>query len=102
MPTARDALYSFVEDRLLVATGQTIAEFILVRREPGSATPYRRIASEIVELTGIDITHEAARRWYHRAVEARDAIKAGADAEEDRVTRIIQEAQERAAAQAAV
>jgi hypothetical protein len=98
MPTARDALYRFVQDRLLGETGQTIAEFILVRREPGSEVPYRRIASEIVELTGIDITHEAARRWYHLAVKARD--ERGASDEEDRVTRIIQEAQAREAAAA--
>lgn len=91
MPTARDALYRFVQDRLIEATGQTIAEFILVRREPGSEVPYRRIASEIVELTGIDITHEAARRWYHKAVESRE------QSEEGRVTRIIQEAQAREA-----
>lgn len=98
MPTARDALYSFVEDRLLAATGQTIAEFILVRRDPDNQVPYRRIASEIVELTGIDITHEAARRWYHRAVEIRDAPVMAAATAEDRVTQIIQDAQARAAA----
>lgn len=104
MPTARNALSSFVEDRLLAATGQTIFEFILTRREPGSEVPYRRIASEIVGLTGIDITHEAARRWYHLAVQARDAGTSGPVAvtatatAEDRVTRIIQDAQARAAA----
>lgn len=99
MPTARNALSSFVEDRLVAATGQTIAEFILARREPGSEVPYRRIASEIVELTGIDITHEAARRWYHLAVKARDegALTVGVTTEE-RVTQIIQDAQARATA----
>lgn len=91
MPTARDALYSFVEHQLLAATGQTIAQFILERRTPENEVPYRRIASEIVEITRIDITHEAARRWHHRAAEA------AAGAEEDRVTRIIQEAQARQA-----
>ena len=92
MPTARDALYSFVEHQLLAATGQTIAEFILERRTPENEVPYRRIASEIVEITQIDITHEAARRWHHRAV------KDQADFEEKRVERIILEAQARAAA----
>jgi hypothetical protein len=92
MPTARDALYSFVQDRLVAETGQTISEFILVRREPGHEVPYRRIASEIVELTQIDITHEAARRWYHKAVKERD------ESEENRVTRTIEAAQAREAA----
>lgn len=70
LPNARVALYNFVQDRLVAAQDQTLAEFILARRQPGSQRAYRNIASELVAITGIDITHEAVRRWYHRAVEA--------------------------------
>ena len=92
MPNARDAFYRFVQARLQAQTGQTISEFVLVRREAGKEVPYRRIASELVELTGIDLTHEAARRWYHRALEERVA------AEEDAANAVIRLAQARAAA----
>lgn len=92
MPTARDALYSFVEHQLMAATGQTIADFILERRTPENEVPYRRIASEIVEITQIDITHEAARRWHHKAAKAQE------ESREASVTKTILEAQARAAA----
>jgi len=75
LPNARVALYNFVQDRLTAVTGQTLAEFILERRPEADPVPYRRIASELVELTGIDITHEAVRRWHHRALD--DAADAG-------------------------
>ena len=70
LPNARVALYNFVQDRLTAVTGQTLAAFILERRPEADPVPYRRIASELVDLTGIDITHEAVRRWHHRALEA--------------------------------
>jgi hypothetical protein len=91
MPNARDSFYQLVQSRLQAKTGQTISEFILSRREPdgGKEAPYRRIASELVDVTGVDLTHEAARRWYHRAVEDRAA------AEEDRANEAIREAQAR-------
>ena len=91
MPNARDAFYQFVQSRLQAKTGQTISEFILTRRESDKQMPYRRIASELIELTGVDLTHEAARRWYHRAIEDRAA------AEEDKANAAIREAQARAA-----
>jgi hypothetical protein len=43
----------------------------------------------LVDVTGVDLTHEAARRWYHRAIEDRAA------AEEDRANEAIREAQAR-------
>lgn len=70
MPNARHALYQIVQDRLLAATGQNLSDYILVRRAPGNTVPYRHIAAEIVAETGVDITHEAVRRWYHKIVEA--------------------------------
>jgi hypothetical protein len=70
MPNARTSLYQIVQDRLEAATGQRLPEFITVRRAPGSTTPYRHIAQEIIELTGVDITHEAVRRWHHKIQEA--------------------------------
>jgi hypothetical protein len=69
LPNARVALYNLVQDRLTAVNGQTLAEFILERRPESDPTPYRRIASELVDITGIDITHEAVRRWHHRALE---------------------------------
>lgn len=69
LPNARVALFNFVQDRLTAATGQTLADFILERRTEDNLVPYRRIASELVGITGIDITHEAVRRWHHRALE---------------------------------
>jgi len=68
LPNSRTALYDMVQDRLTAATSQTLAEFIVARREPGSEVPYRHIAQELIDVTGVDITHEAVRRWYHRAV----------------------------------
>jgi hypothetical protein len=68
MPNSRSALRNIVQDRLIAATGETVAEFILARRQPGTEVPYRHIAAELVELTGVDITHEAARRWYLQAI----------------------------------
>lgn len=87
MPNARDAFYQFVQGRLQSKTGETISEFVLSRRESGSSMPYRRIASELIELTGVDLTHEAARRWYHRAIVERD------EAAEDKANAAIREAQ---------
>lgn len=81
LPNARVALYNFVQDRLTAVTGQSLAAFILERRQPGAVQPYRHIASEIVTITGVDITHEAVRRWYYRAVdEAESAAVADAQA----------------------
>lgn len=67
LPNARTALYQMVQDRL---PGQTLADFILERRTPDNDVPYRKIASELVGITGVDLTHEAVRRWHHRAVAA--------------------------------
>ena len=69
LPNARVALYNLVQDRLAATGGVTLAEFILERRPDTDPVPYRRIASELVDITGIDITHEAVRRWHHRALE---------------------------------
>lgn len=68
MPNARLALYTMVQDRLVANTGQSLAEFITARREPGSETPYRHIAQELIDITNVDITHEAVRRWYHKVM----------------------------------
>jgi hypothetical protein len=59
MPNARDALYQFVQERLTAKTNQSLAEFILARRGSNDGISYRRIASEIVNLTGVDISPQA-------------------------------------------
>jgi len=94
LPNSRTALYDMVQDRLTAAAGQTLAEFIVARREPGSEVPYRHIAQELIDVTGVDITHEAVRRWYHRAVG--EAAEAGAvtDAEAARRRALMAEATE--------
>jgi hypothetical protein len=69
------ALRRLVGDRLAASGGGDLIEFIMKRRETPEVngkiqdpTPYRRIAYELVQITDIDITHEAVRRW-HRAAE---------------------------------
>lgn len=51
----------------------TVLEFIAVRRavtdEEPTPIPFRRIAMELGQVTGVDITHEAVRRWF-RSTEA--------------------------------
>lgn len=68
-------LRRLVETSLTNATGEDLMELIMKRRETpkvdGKAvkpTPYYTIAHELVQLTGVYITHEAVRRW-HRAAE---------------------------------
>ena len=77
LPNARFALLTLVTDRLRQTTGEALTDFILARRQPGSEVPYRHIASELVALTGVDMTHEAVRRWYMAAIEP--AAEAGAE-----------------------
>ncbi len=104
MPNARDALYQFVQQRLTAATGLTLAEFITARRDPATEISYRRIATEIVNLTGIDISHEAVRRWYDKAVKDGQANQEAAvnkEIRESAADRAVREAMERAAAAAA-
>lgn len=51
-------------------------EFIAHHRRVDSTQevplPFRKIAIELSQLTGVDVTHEAVRRW-QRAVERLDA-----------------------------
>ncbi len=67
-PTTRSHLFLRVEHLL----GSSLIGFIAQRRKvvpPATEPiPYRRIAYELVQLTGVDITHEAVRRW-HRSTE---------------------------------
>jgi hypothetical protein len=44
--------------------GGDLMEFIVAQRATTPPTPYRHIATTLIALTGIDITHEAPRRWY--------------------------------------
>ena len=50
-------LYLLAEERL----GEPLANFVLQRR-PDLA--WRRIAMEIYERTGVDITYETLRTWF--------------------------------------
>ncbi len=61
----RSHLYQLVEEKLHAPVDQFIAE----RRQAG--TPYHKIAHEIIDKTGVEVTHEAIRRWY-RADQATD------------------------------
>lgn len=70
-PPVPSNLYRLVEEKL----GSSLAEFIVQRRKTvmsssgkQSRIPYRRIANELVDLTGVDITHEAVRRWHRTAL----------------------------------
>lgn len=55
-------LYQLIEDRL----GQSLAEFVAVRRGEHirPPTPWRAIAEEITERTGIEVTHTSLRLWF--------------------------------------
>lgn len=73
------SLRRLVQTRLRQHTEQDLMAFILQRRTlPDDAppkavpVPYRKIAQELVDATGVDITHEAVRRW-HRAYERAQA-----------------------------
>lgn len=61
----------------------SVLDFIATRRavtdEQPSPVPFRLIARELGDITGVDVTHEAVRRWF-RATEAELAELAQADA----------------------
>jgi hypothetical protein len=77
-PSSIKAKLELVQHKLRDAhvKGQTphdeVLGFIAHRRRVDStqanAQPFRRIAIELSALTGVDVTHEAVRRW-HRAAE---------------------------------
>ncbi len=49
--------YLLIEQRL----GEPLAEFVAQRR-PGTA--WRRIATELLVRTGVDVTYETVRTWF--------------------------------------
>ena len=51
------AKYAEIEQQL----GSPLASFIAARRDAG--TSWRRIADEIGESTGVEVSHEALRMW---------------------------------------
>ncbi len=57
-------LFLRVRDKLAEAGGGDLLDYISARRMPGHAVPYRRIAIDLTNLTGVDISNEAPRRWY--------------------------------------
>jgi hypothetical protein len=61
-------LFLRVQEALFAATGEDLAERILRLRDGSPQVSYRKIAQDLVLITGIDITHEAPRRWYVRLV----------------------------------
>jgi hypothetical protein len=54
------ALYQLIEDRL----SEPLAEFVVARRPLVQATPWRDIATEIKERTGVTVTGEGLRQWF--------------------------------------
>lgn len=55
------AKYAEIEEALAAATGQTLSEFIAAGRENNA--PWRRLAADVEEHTGIKVSHEALRIW---------------------------------------
>jgi hypothetical protein len=53
-----------VRDALARVGGGDLMDYITERRATAPPTPYRLIARDLTNLTGVDITHEAPRRWY--------------------------------------
>jgi hypothetical protein len=53
-----------VQDELARVGGGDLMDYIVERRATVPPTPYRLIALDLINLTGVDITHEAPRRWY--------------------------------------
>ena len=57
-------LFHRVQDGLAAKGGGDLLSFIAKRREGSMPLAYRHIAIELTNLTGVDITHEAPRRWH--------------------------------------
>jgi hypothetical protein len=66
-------LFRLVEEKLRQRTGHTIDQYLDEQRVQD--VPYRLIAIQLGQLTGVDVTPEAVRRWYH-AIEANPAAPA--------------------------
>jgi hypothetical protein len=52
--------YQLIEERL----DGTLADFVRARRPAAPPASWRQIASEIKELTGVEVTHESLRKWF--------------------------------------
>lgn len=52
--------------------GGTLAEFVASRRVEGRS--WRLIARDLMEATGIDVTHETIRGWFSDETSAAEAV----------------------------
>jgi formyltetrahydrofolate hydrolase len=78
-PSAQSHTYRLVEAQLRAARpaladyDHPLMDFIMARRTLSAellvVVPFHRIARELVEITEVEITHEAVRRWYRSAQE---------------------------------
>lgn len=63
-PDNASPLYRLVDTKLNDAGKGSLADYILSRRAEGNEVAFGKIARELSSLTEVDVTHEAARRWY--------------------------------------
>lgn len=64
VPSNASPLYRLVDAELNRVKKGPLADYILSRRTPDNEVAFGKIARELSSLTGVDVTHEAARRWY--------------------------------------
>jgi len=83
-PLASSPFYLLVEVKLQATLKNptlSLVEFINERRDEqrrDGKVAYRKIAQELIGLTGQDMTHETVRRWHLDSIEASEqsAVKA--------------------------
>ncbi len=63
-PSNASPLYRLVDAELNRAGQGPLSDYILSRRTPDNEVAFGKIARELSALTEVDVTHEAARRWY--------------------------------------
>jgi hypothetical protein len=59
--------------RLEATGGGDLLDYIVTRREQAPPVPYRRIAIDLTNITGVDISEEAPRRWYQHHLKQLEA-----------------------------
>lgn len=81
-PAIREPSHLFlrVKTALEVAGHGDLLNYITTRREVPQPVSYRHISTQLIALTGIDITEEAPRRWYLRYKQDAEQFEAAAQA----------------------
>ena len=79
-PAIREPSHLFLRVKAgLEAAGHgDLLDYIIARREVPNPVSYRHISTQLIALTGVDITEEAPRRWYLRYKQDAEQFEAAA------------------------